>query len=156
VWLVLSNHYHLVLHIDQKRAEELSEAEVMERWSMVVTSPLPVLLCRYARGETTSKAEDDEAREIIATLRERLYSLSWFMRRLNEVIAKEANKEDGCKGHLVSRPREFHPQPLAEPDVTLSRHPAPIIEPILVQNVASQRTGGDSPTRHASATQNWL
>ena len=33
----------------------------------------------------------------------------------------------GCMG--VSRPREFHPQPLAESDVNLSAHPAPIIQP---------------------------
>ncbi|GAU06910.1 hypothetical protein BSLA_03r1069 [Burkholderia stabilis] len=29
----------------------------------------------------------------------------------------------------MSRPGEFHPQPLAEPDVSLSTHPAPIIQP---------------------------
>jgi len=29
----------------------------------------------------------------------------------------------------VSRPREFHPRPLREPDVNLSAHPAPIIQP---------------------------
>ncbi|MCL4490767.1 MAG: HD domain-containing protein [Nitrospirae bacterium] len=29
----------------------------------------------------------------------------------------------------VSRPGESHPQPLAEPDVNLSAHPAPIIQP---------------------------
>ncbi len=29
----------------------------------------------------------------------------------------------------VSRPTEFHPQPLLEPDVILSDHPAPIIQP---------------------------
>ena len=29
----------------------------------------------------------------------------------------------------VSRPEEFHLQPLAEPDVNLSAHPAPIIRP---------------------------
>jgi len=28
----------------------------------------------------------------------------------------------------VSRPGESHPQPLAEPDVNLSAHPAPIIQ----------------------------
>src|SRR5258708_16195889 len=26
---------------------------------------------------------------------------------------------------MPSRPREFHPEPLTEPDLTLSRHPAP-------------------------------
>jgi hypothetical protein len=28
----------------------------------------------------------------------------------------------------VSRPKEFHPRPLSEPDVNLSVHPAPIIQ----------------------------
>ena len=30
----------------------------------------------------------------------------------------------------MSRPEEFHPRPLAEPDVNLSAHPAPIIRPM--------------------------
>ena len=29
----------------------------------------------------------------------------------------------------LSRPGEFHPQSLAEPDVNVSAHPAPIIQP---------------------------
>ena len=32
--------------------------------------------------------------------RERLYDVSWFMRCLNETIAKMANKEDGCTGRF--------------------------------------------------------
>ena len=30
----------------------------------------------------------------------------------------------------LSRPGELHPQPLAEPDVNVSAHPAPIIQPL--------------------------
>jgi hypothetical protein len=36
----------------------------------------------------------------------------------------------GPDNDRVSRPGEFHPEALAEPDVTLSRHPAPIKEPL--------------------------
>jgi hypothetical protein len=35
-----------------------------------------------------------------------------------------------CTDAEVSRPREFHPRPLREPDVNLSAHPAPIIQTI--------------------------
>jgi hypothetical protein len=38
--------------------------------------------------------------ERIAQLRQRLCSLSWFMGRLNEFIARAANKEDGVKGRF--------------------------------------------------------
>ena len=34
----------------------------------------------------------------------------------------------------VSRPKEFHLEPLAEPYVTLSRHTAPVIQPDTLQN----------------------
>src|SRR5712691_4596418 len=42
-----------------------------------------------------------------------------------------------------SRPREFHPEALAEPDRTLSRHPAPIMEPHYVATASEQTTLDD-------------
>ncbi|MFQ3217670.1 MAG: hypothetical protein ACI8R9_000747 [Paraglaciecola sp.] len=35
---------------------------------------------------------------------QRLYDISWFMCNLNEYIAREANKEDGCTGRFYSLP----------------------------------------------------
>jgi len=46
-----------------------------------------------------------------------------------------------CVIRRESRPGEFHPEALAEPDVTLSRHPAPIKEP-LRNNVQGANSSG--------------
>ena len=38
--------------------------------------------------------------DIIESWRERLYDLSWFMRGINECVARMANEEENCKGRF--------------------------------------------------------
>ena len=71
---------------------------MIERWTQLFSAP--VLVQRYLRGETSTDAEVRAVGEIIAQWRERLADISWFMRCLNESIARMANKEDGCKGRF--------------------------------------------------------
>ena len=97
-YAVMSNHYHVVTRVDRDRAKSWSTEEVISRWTQLYS--LPVLVDRYVRGLTTSKAEADKALVIIAQWRDRLHDISWFMRSLNEYLARRANKEDQCKGRF--------------------------------------------------------
>ncbi len=100
-YAVMSNHYHIVLRIDRARALSLSDDEVLERWTQLFTGPL--LVQRYQNPETRAVMDDAELARVMeyaALYRERLSDLSWFMRVLNEGIAREANREDGVKGRF--------------------------------------------------------
>ena len=81
-YAIMSNHYHLVLRINQSVAKAWDISQVIEQWEKLYS--VPVLVARYRRGETTSQAENLKAEEIIETWRERLMDFSWFMRSLNE------------------------------------------------------------------------
>lgn len=97
-YAVMSNHYHLVLHIDAQQAESWSDVDVVDRWYRLFNGH--VLVDRLRRGEAQTQAEQRAARTILQTWRQRLVDLSWFMRCLNESIARQANAEDGCKGRF--------------------------------------------------------
>jgi len=97
-YAVMSNHYHLVLRVDKEIAENWCENEIIERWQKLFQ--LPLLVQRYTTDQTTSSAEDDVAQEIIKTWRHRLMDISWYMRMLNEHLARKANIEDNCKGRF--------------------------------------------------------
>lgn len=94
----MSNHYHLVLRINQAQALKWSEQEIMRRWGTLFK--LPLIVARYQKQETQTQAEQREARRLIAQWRERLMDLSWYMRCLNEYLARHANEEDHCTGRF--------------------------------------------------------
>ena len=97
-YVVMSNHYHLVLHIDQTTALKLTESEVIDRWKKVFKMPL--LIQRKEKGDAITKAEQLSINNLIRDWRSRLYSISWLMRCLNEPLARMANSEDDCTGHF--------------------------------------------------------
>lgn len=107
-YAVMSNHYHLVVRLNPGETEAWSDDEVLARWTALFRGPL--LVQRYRAGESLTGAESDTVISITAAYRRRLASLSWFMKCLNEPIARQANAEDGCKGHFWEA--RFHSQPL--------------------------------------------
>jgi len=52
---------------------------------------------------------------------------------------------------LSSGPREFHPQPLTEPDVILSHHPALVTQPLRDQGAPNERRMRDCASQCCSA-----
>lgn len=97
-YAVMSNHYHVVLHVDREEAEGWSETEVIERWHRLFAGH--PLTHRFLAGEVLLKVEQNLVAELAALWRTRLRDISWYMRCLNESIAREANREDHCSGRF--------------------------------------------------------
>jgi REP element-mobilizing transposase RayT len=88
-YAVMSNHYHVVLHINLAQQRAWSDADVVARWKRLHRVP-----------QWFESADGEKIAATIAIWRERLGSISWFMKCLNEPLARIANKEDGCKGRF--------------------------------------------------------
>jgi len=97
-YAVMNNHYHIVLRVNQEGAKDWSSLEVIERWDELFS--LPVLVSRFLKGVCTTSAELKVVDEIVEKWRERLHDISWFMRLLNEFIARESNREDKVTGRF--------------------------------------------------------
>ena len=97
-YAVMANHYHLVVRIDQEIARKWSDEEVVERWASLYC--LPAVVENYRSGQISGAAAEHKVRQCVALLRERLCDLSWFMRSLNEPLARQANAEDQCTGRF--------------------------------------------------------
>jgi len=81
-YAIMSNHYHIVVRLHPSKSVAWSNNEIKERWSRVFSMP------------------EEASSEQLTLWRERLCNLSWFMRCLNEPLARVANREDECKGRF--------------------------------------------------------
>lgn len=98
-YALLSNHKHLLLRTDPAKQRKMTDEEVAKRW---------LTLCpkRWNKDHTPATPREEEIKEILnqprrlVELRERLGNVSWFMKSINEDLARKANKEDGCTGRF--------------------------------------------------------
>jgi REP element-mobilizing transposase RayT len=97
-YAVMNNHTHVVLCVDRALADNWDSDEVLKRYHKLHRGTL--LTQKFMKGDTLSQIELITFDETVETYRQRLYDISWFMRDLNEYIAREANKEDGCTGRF--------------------------------------------------------
>jgi len=115
-YAVMSNHLHIVLKLSSEQADEWKADDIIERWTSLYKGPR--LIQRLMQGDALDKAEQDAADTCIEEYRNRLKDLSWFMKALNEPIARQANKEDGCTGHFWES--RFKSQALLTEEAVLS------------------------------------
>lgn len=113
-YAVMNNHYHIVVKLNA--THDWSDEEVLDRWLTLYKGPL--LVQRYRRGEVLRQAERETVSDIIQVWRQRLQNLSWFMKCLNEPIARMANAEDDCTGHFWES--RFRSQALLSEEALLS------------------------------------
>ena len=89
---VMDNHLHLLLRLDPDVAQGWSDEDVVRRWGRLFPprdksrKPLPI-------SEDWVRAR---LRDVpwVAKIRERLQSISWFMKCLKEPLSRLANRED--------------------------------------------------------------
>jgi hypothetical protein len=93
---VMDNHLHVLVRLDPDVAESWSDEEVARRWGRLFPPrdksrrPLPVT-DHWVRWRLSDA-------QWIATARQRLQSLSWFMKCLKEPLSRLANRQDKTRG----------------------------------------------------------
>jgi hypothetical protein len=76
-YAVISNHFHIVLHVNQSKARYLTDLEVVQRWHQLYKGSL--ITQKYERGEELSEAQVAILEDMIKLWRDRLMIISWYM-----------------------------------------------------------------------------
>jgi REP element-mobilizing transposase RayT len=162
-YAVMSNHYHLVLRVDAERAQGWSNEEALRRWTQLFDGPLLVQRLLSGQGEEMDQATLNAIDEWAATYRARLCDLSWFMRVLNETVARQANAEDGVTGRFWEG--RFKSQALLDEQAILTAMTYVDLNPIraamaetpeesehtsVAERMAELKPTGKAPARRAS------
>ena len=113
---VMHNHLHLVIKLNPDEAKQWNMNEVLDRWCCLFKGA-PIVQ-RYLKGDPLTQVERDAVSICAESYKQRLQSLSWFMKCLSEPIARQANKEDNCTGHFWES--RFKSQALLTEEAVLS------------------------------------
>jgi hypothetical protein len=93
---VMDNHLHVLLRLDPDVACAWSDEEIVRRWGRLYPPrdksrrPMPVT-DQWVQWRLKDA-------QWVATARQRLQSLSWFMKCLKEPLSRLANRQDGTRG----------------------------------------------------------
>ena len=96
-YAVMSNHYHLVLHVNQMDAKLATFEELLARWALVYANDAKKI---QKQLNVLGENHEEFKNEITEKLRHKLSNISRFMGSLNEVIAKMGNLEENITGRF--------------------------------------------------------
>ncbi|SBT18846.1 hypothetical protein MGA5115_03007 [Marinomonas gallaica] len=94
----MSNHTHLVLFIDGETAKNWTADEVLQRWHSIHKGTM--ITQQYMLQGQVPDYLQPLLDATVESYRQRLMDISWFLRELNENIARQANFEDQCTGRF--------------------------------------------------------
>ena len=113
---VMENHYHLVLHVGRDACMKATPISIAQRWHQIFSGK--EVSKKFIDGDYIEPYEKEQLDSLIDLWRLRLHDISWFMKVLNENIAKRANQEDDCTGHFWQA--RFKSQALLDEQAVLS------------------------------------
>lgn len=128
-YAVMSNHYHIVLYVNTDLAQSWSPNEILLRWTRLFGPSM---------GKHINKLDLISAEKKVEELRIRLSSLSWYMRCLNEPIARRANREDEVDGRFWQG--RFKSQALLDEGAVLSAMAYVDLNPIRANQAETPET----------------
>jgi REP element-mobilizing transposase RayT len=97
-YAVMHNHLHIVLHVHSEQVKSWSTENVLQRWHQLFKGTL--LTQKYSKKQPLDEFQLAMVESTADIYKQRLMDISWFMRSLNEPIARQANREDKCTGHF--------------------------------------------------------
>ena len=97
-YTIMMNHYHVLVRVNLEKSAAWSASDIFEHWNVLFQTP--DLIKQYLAGNLFEDNDIQAAENMVEMYRERLTSISWFMRCLNEHIARLANFEDKCSGRF--------------------------------------------------------
>ncbi|GAA6183712.1 transposase [Aliiglaciecola sp. NS0011-25] len=97
---IMSNHSHVVLHVNVEKANDWTDKQVCSRWHKLHKGTLLTQKFMSTDSPLLTDAQRTTLHATLSIYRQRLTDISWFMRELNEPIARKANHEDQCTGHF--------------------------------------------------------
>ena len=96
---ILDNHLHLLVRLDPDVARGWSDEDVVRRWGRLFPPRDKARQVAPVSDEWVQTRLKDA--RWVATARERLRSLSWFMKCLKEPLSRLANREEQTRGAFL-------------------------------------------------------